>query len=551
MTVRAPKGVDPRKSRSGSIPRRICLGIFFSAIPAILLLVALRAAGVPLGERGRMVYGYSGFMVDRLLTRTWPLLPASAGVAAGVWLLGSAGRGRRAAAAGAMALSGAMAILAAWSWWAPIAAVGQHVLNLGSPGQDGAFVIESRTQPTARAYLHTVDRRISMSPDALGSTRVISNPPGMTLLVYGVRAAFPAAGAGPPGALERWLVRDEGIDAAGAAALAPAVRLSIALTAAWAGSALFAFLLGRQFLSRAGAAVFMLVVTFNPCTLNFTPGKDPAQLLTINAMLWAWFAAWRARRAGRSTVWAGASGLALGIGMIFGLIHAWVIAIAVAAVGWEAARVRRLRSLLLRQILPLTLAAAATIFLIGAAFDWNVSRTLVLVWRRFNEVQRMIYPNRTLWLAIGLPIFLLFLSPGTLLPTWLSLRRSPRHRSREPLARPLLVATGAAMAITYVVGVSYELPRLWVAFLPTLTLGAMAAAPLFRDESPRGRPALLALALAQIAFSAVHFCVMDARQSEQRITSGRMFSTAGSHEAVETPMARRDRSASFGYNADR
>jgi len=234
----------------------------------------------------------------------------------------------------------------------------------------------------------------------------------------------------------------------------------------------------------------------------------------------------------RADVMAFVAGLLLVAGTICGLIHLWVAAAAFAASAWAGGPRSVLR--------PAVHAAAGVVIALIAVrigLGWNAPHGVLAVYRRFKEVQPIIYPDRGFWLVIGLPIFLLFLSPGVVVPLLQSMRPA-HHIGRHPIGRPLLMATLAVMALTYVVGVSYELPRLWTAFLPTLTLGAMAASPLFRG-SPRAsrhaRPALLAIVLVQIGFTVIHFSLMDARGSEQRIHSGRLFSSAARMIAPADP----------------
>jgi hypothetical protein len=122
-----------------------------------------------------------------------------------------------------------------------------------------------------------------------------------------------------------------------------------------------------------------------------------------------------------------------------------------------------------------------------------------------------------------LPIFLLFTSPGFWAPLALNVRRLRRGNG---FGRRLLICTLAAITLTYVIGVPYELPRLWVAFLPTLALGAMIDLPMFHAQrSPRRvwRP-LAAIVAVQIAFTALHSTIFDVRESEYRLTSERLWS---------------------------
>ena len=198
-----------------------------------------------------------------------------------------------------------------------------------------------------------------------------------------------------------------------------AVHVSIVLCALWAASAFFAYLLGRQFLSPMGAAVFALLVTFNPATLHFSPGKDPSQLLTINAMLWAWFAGRRRRSASLSAL----AGALLMVGMVMGLIHLWVALAAVLATGWDEWRMACVKGWLMRQVLPAAGGAGALVAVVYLTIGWNMPATFLAVNRRFAEMQQINPANRTLWFFIGLPLFLLFLSPGFWAMGWLSIRR--------------------------------------------------------------------------------------------------------------------------------
>jgi hypothetical protein len=75
------------------------------------------------------------------------------------------------------------------------------------------------------------------------------------------------------------------------------------------------------------------------------------------------------------------------------------------------------------------------------------------------------------------------------------------------------------MLISDLIGVTYELPRLWVVFLPPLTLGLFIATPLAHVKHD-GRALRLAMliALIHIAFTAAHWSLLDARESEHRLS---------------------------------
>ena len=410
------------------------------------------------------------------------------------------------------------ALLVAWTWWAPPQPVLQHTFNLNSPSHEGAFVYEARGPWGAAQYLRQFDLRIAAPEKEFGGTRVISNPPGMTLIAMAAMRVMPPDKE-HPWWIDRWLLAaPPGV--LHTTAWPGALRVALATLMLWGASGVFAYLLGREFLSAPGATVFTLIVLFNPSTVLFTPGKDPAQLLTINAMLWAGLVGWRRG----SIILCAISGGLLLVGSLIGLIHIWVALAAFAAVVWHTWRTREpLATLVLRTILP---AAAGFLLLalsIDVAIGWNPLATLVAVQRRWSQVQPTIAVNHTLWFFIGLPIFLLFTSPAF----WAVIGLNVRHLRRGiGFGRRLLICTLLAMAATYVLGIPYELPRLWVAFLPPLALGAMIDLPMFHAEhSPRRvwRPLAMIVAV-QICFTALHWTIFDVRESEYRLTTERLWS---------------------------
>jgi hypothetical protein len=213
------------------------------------------------------------------------------------------------------------------------------------------------------------------------------------------------------------------------------------------------------------------------------------------------------------------------IGLTFGLIHFWIALTALAACLWHSARERRLRHILLECVIPAAIGATILVVAARLILDWNIPATLWSISRRFGSLQsEAMHYHRPIWLLIGLPIFMLFLSPGFWTPAWLMPARKKSATPSSSFGRRLMICTVAAMAITYFFGVAYELPRLWVAFLPLLSLGPLVGWPLAVIPSPRARRALAILAIAQILFTAIHFSMMDARETEWRIQTMRGFS---------------------------
>jgi hypothetical protein len=505
--VEAPS--SPRRSRA------LLAWLGGSFVFALLVLLVLRLAGVRLGQ------GYFATLWSPVTGWRFERLPVFASVVAmavaSVWTLVNPRRSYR--ATGAALAAAAMLGAGVWVWWAPPEPMNQQAFNMSSLSTDGAFVFEAKHLDTSlpeylrRFPTHTLRRSV----DDIGGTRVLSNPPGMTALAYGARKAW-GRDTDSPGWIERMLVDELDVEPLHAVDLANQLRMSVVLTAVWVLGGFAAYGLGRVFLSPAGAAVFAALVTFNPCTVHFVPGKDPGQLLTINLMLWAWFAAWRRR----SMPLAALGGAILTIGATSGLVHIWVALIASAATIWQSWRDGK--GAMRRVLFNAAAAAAGGLALCAIAYltiGWNIPATLLGVQRRWTELQSTFNMSRPIWYAIGLPIFLLFVAPGVWAMLGLNLRRI-----RRGFGTRLAICTLAVMALIYgPLGVTYELPRLWVAFLPPLVLGLAIDLPLLRARGTSSRAAV-ALALivgVHVAFTALHWTLFDARESENRLMTGRFY----------------------------
>lgn len=478
----------------------ILLGWFALTIGALLLM---RAANMPLGQ-GSFVYQFSQMQGERMARALW-LAPIAALAALAIAL--SARRRKLAALIGVAVI----VLLGAWTLLAPKTAIVQHSFNLRSPSQDGAFVNELYEMTSLRDYLRGFDARIQRTPAELRGTRVISNPPGTTILFYTV-AHYWSADVKSPGWLERFLQRHHNVNDDALLSTMLTVQLAVLLTALWALAAVALYRASRLLLPPAGAMLCVLIAWFNPSTAHFVPGKDPVQLLTVGLLMWTWLAAWKRDR----PLLAFVAGAVLLLGATLGLIHVWVAAALIGACAWDTlARRQSIVRFATHLLLPFAAGAVAFVLLVYLLADWNLAKTLFTVWRRFAQIQQQLALNHNIWLAIGLPLFLLFLSPAIVLFGALSIRR---RRSLNFGAR-LAIVTVIVMAISYFAGVSYELPRLWVVFLPPLTLGLLSAAPLgsVRHEGRVARSAMW-IAIVHILFTAAHWSMLDARESEHRLS---------------------------------
>ena len=482
------------------------LSISFVAPFAFILI--LYARNIPLGQ-GYFLYRWSPVRELRAPAAVWiaPVIGLACGA---VWLATRKTAGTRRGGVALFVVT--VATLAAWSWLAPPQAMTQQMFNLTSPSSDGAFLIEAGKVTSVSQYLHDFpDMLRHKTPALMGGTRVLSNPPGMTVFAY--EAVRPQ---NTPSWIEQALLKGQGLAEDQLPLAAATVRLGFWLLMAWVAAGMAAYGLGREFLSPAGAIVFATVATFNPCTVNFVPGKDPAQLLTINAMLWAWFAGLKRR----SAIASGLAGVALLIGSTFSLIHIWVAAAALLATLWHDRADRK--AVLVKGVVPAAVGAVLVIVAARIALDFNIPLTLWTTQKRWSEIQKTFTMNRAAWYAIGLPIFLLFLSPGLWTLAGMSLRRP-----RLDFGTRLVLCTAATMALIYfALGVTYELPRLWVAFLPPLTLGFAIDWSLLRGkpaEHPRLARVLMLIVAVQIFFTAFHWTFFDAREAEYRLSTRRFY----------------------------
>ena len=503
------------------------------AVGALLPFVALALLfqlGVPLGRPGRFVYLYSQNVGWRLDAIPWALLIGVA-LAAGVWLMFGERRGRR--WAGAAVLVGGAIALGCWSYLAPPDHVAQHVFNMSSPSHDGAFVTEAlEMDGDLRRYLSSYPERARTPPEQMRGTRVISNPPGMTLLAYALRRCV------NPQAAWDWLLRerferekweDEAL-ARDEVALADfrqhaTVGLAFcwALTALWLLAGPLFYAVGRLYFQPAPAAAFAVCCLVTPATLLFTPGKDPGQLATVALPLLLWLLAWRRG----AWLLAAASGVAFVGACMVGVIHAWTAAVVAGASLLSARHTPNgLRRLLARGFGPAILGSVLAIGVLYVCCGLNVPATALAVARTQAEVTRGPDAMPVVWQLIGIPLFMLFAGPalwtGTL---WRVTRSSVVDTARDEHRRfgmylvvCCLLALAATAAFTNV-----ETPRLWMPFAPLLLLGIALGLKTFRQPARRDVLPLVTLVLAQVAFSALQWAFMDMREAETRLLTGEFF----------------------------
>lgn len=511
--------VMPRRDASSGIDwRHARLVLLVAALLPLAATVLLRQGHVPLGCPGRFVYLYSPVAAYRLAAVPAAVLLAAV-LAAGTWLAGAAVASRRRWGLALVAVGAAA--LATWAYVAPPSYRMQHIFNAESPAQDGAFVHEALRVTSVREYLHDFPRRAQAPPAAMRGTRVISNPPGLTLVAVGVERLvrqFPFLHELALGRLVNELPPTE---SARALQYANAVGLVFfwVLTALWVLAAGVLYWLARLYLPPVTAVAYALCCVFAPATLLLTPGKDPAQLLSVAVPLYFWLRAVRRDR----VVPAVLGGLVFPIVCLTSLVHLWIAAIVLVAT-WRCAEQRP--RFLVRAVLPALVAAAIGAFGLYLLCGVNLIAIARSVARAQAEVTRGPSAMPLAWQLLGIPLFLLFVGPACWTTTasaalpQLGLR-GPADRDTR-LGRWLLVATAAVMLAT--IGfTNLETPRLWIPFTPLLLLGALLQLTALRRPDRRVVWLLALLVAVQVVASALQWSQMDMREAETRLAEQRFF----------------------------
>lgn len=495
MTAAAPRA---------SLRRPLALLVLAAALPCVVL-AALRSLDVPLGKPGKFTYLYSPLLAERIQALLGGVA-ATAVCTAGVWYLGADTTRRR--RLGGWLSGGGASALAVWSFVAPPAFRSQHVFNATSPSHDGAFLTEAEFARNVGwlRYLRDFEQRTRTPREVMRGTRVLSNPPGATIL-----AGLAIAITESPALFEvayRVLVREPGQpELRGTERILPtrAMVYSLLLWGLWVGSAPLWYLLAREALSPAGAAALMLACVFSMATLTFSPGKDPAQLLTAAIPLYCW-----RRAASGGAGWALVAGAAFAASCLFSLVHIWIGA-AVLAATVVATPVREIAKLALWRILPLIVGAAAG-FACAALAGFNALAALPAVAAAQALVTRGPDAMPLFWQLLGLPLFLLFCGA----PVWLALA-GPVAQGAGADRRfgiGLLVAT-AIIALATVGYTNAETPRLWIPFAALLLLGAAHAGGSAWWSDRRALAATLAA--AHLFGSLAQWAMMDMREAENRL----------------------------------
>lgn len=502
-------------------PFRILVLVALALIVAIWLLFA---AGAPLGVPGRFVYTYSPIIIRRLLEMPTILIPASI-LATSV--IAAAHHRVTIRRLGIVLGVAGMAALAVWTLVAPPDPWSQHAFNLQTPSQDGAFLIEAATIENVRDYLRAFPERARKPPAEMKGTRVVSNPPGTTLVAYAVRAVLIALPA-----LERQLetqLPDPTLSAPERQRLAWTFSLAVVMTVLWAAALPLLYGAARVVLAPPAALTVAICATATPMTVLFTPGKDPAQLFTVAVFLWLWMTACRpwfrvrepdhpapARGPNiRSGVAAALAGTALVVGLLLSLVHVWIAAIVALATFAHARRVGAWGRWLGVVGLPCALGLILAMMGLQGLADGNLLEIAAATARAQSGVTRGPDAMPWRWQALGIPLFLLLCGPA-LWAGWLALLAGRTRGSLARFGATLSIVT-ALVLIATVGFTNVETPRLWIPFTPLLLLGASLQLPVMRRRSRWHVSILTTLVAAQILVSAAQWAMLDVRGAEARL----------------------------------
>ena len=496
--------------------KKIRVGVLCAAATAPLaILIILYLVDVPIGQPDFLIYRYSPFVPLRVMRG---LVALGLG-AVGLLVIHRRFRRSETLGLGAGAVAGFCYLgLVVWSFFGPPIATRQHTFNMLSPSHDGAFMLESRQVTDVSAYVSTTfPERLKLEPEQMRGRRVLSNPPGMTVLCALARDLVATTSG-----LRTWLVSSFGLgeleDPSQRTEFAAALLVAILMTMAWGVSVLLAWRLCRIWMPPPAALVVAFACVFNPASVCFTPGKDPAQLLFVLAILLCWMLAFTKTR-GRYGFAAG--GLVAAATMV-GLVHVWVFAIVAGATLWHSFGTDRAwRGWLMACAIPAVAGGCVVALISWVVWDWNIVTTAYRVGLRYGQVQLPIITDPFYWTLVGLPMFLLFVGP--LFWAQVVAVRGDAGDSTAALGRRLLVTTVVVLVYVYFFANNSETPRLWIPFVPMLLIGMALRRELFRFDHAGHRTICVLLLALQLGVTVAHWSLMDVRESEWRLSTGRMW----------------------------
>lgn len=510
----------PQNKVDGLARTSTCAILAAATIPLVVLF-SLRIADVPIGRPGYVVYRYSPLWDVRLEHALIALMIGAIGLLSLSRLFSREFVPRRGIN---FALPFVAAILVhvalvVWAFVAPPRSVDQHSFNMLSPSHEGAFVIEGRGVSSIRDYVsREYFERLQKPPEHMRGRRVLSNPPGMTVASILVERFVQGSPALRTRLISWFELHDLDDDPVQQTQFAAALLLALILNLAWGLSLWPGYLLARLWLKPLPAIALAFAMIWNPAAVNFTPGKDPAQLLTVLAGMYCWMVGHQRR----NRRWSLVAGAVAAASAMVGLIHVWIFGILIGATLWHhLASDGGIRVWLSRTAFPAILGGICVIALALVALDWNILKTALLLGIRYGQIQEEIIPRPIWWILPGFPMFLLFVGPMF----WSLAATMRRDTSDAPasLGARLLICTTVVMTYSYFFANNNETPRLWMPFIPLLLLGLALRRSTMRGVDGTSRRLHLFVLALQLSVTVLHWSLMDVRESEWRLTTGRMW----------------------------
>ena len=489
--------------------------VIAAAVVPLVVLFALFLADVRLGQPD-LFYRFSPIASGRLYRALPALLIAGVGTM-GAFLGWSRGGGM--GRAGRSVAVSCYIMLIGWTFVAPPFGISGHVFNLESPSHEGAFVWESKHVHGVREYLAAdYYDRLGKEPHEMRGRRVLSNPPGVTIAYYAIHQAVQSNPR-----LDSILSRVFGLtgevdDPVDRQRFAASLAMAVLFTVLWGAAVVTAYHLCRLWLTEPAAIAVAFACVFNPSTVNFTPGKDPAQMLSVLAILAGWLTAYVRGR----PWWAFAAGVIGTAATMVGLIHVWIFVIVAAATLWHALRGSvGIGRWMKGCCLPCACGACLVALTAWVWLDWNIIKTTIRVGIRFGEIQMPVITDPFPWTLVGVPLFCLFVGPMF----WVLLTVDRRREADDAgsLGLNLIVAAAAVMTYAYFFANNSETPRLWMPFIPLLLVPMALRRTVFRRQSKADHVFFAMLIGLQSAVTVLHWAMMDVRETEYRLTTGRMW----------------------------
>lgn len=387
----------------------------------------------------------------------------------------------------------------------------------------GAFVGQAMNLENAGAYLRGFPEIGASHWGQQGGTRVISNPPGATMLIYGCRRL-----------LEAWPWLQESYARVGGESGPPAPATPPEARRAYLHYALVMFVpdvffllialgmpplwwLAHALLPEDRAPFAAVTAALVPGLFVFSFTKDAFQ---VSLALWFWWALYRAVR-DQSLAWALGAGLALFLGLQFSLAFVTVAAIgAGAALLAQHTRGEAISSLRGRGLPRLVVAALAGLVVPALAL-WVVIgyepwKALLAAYRGHGQYVREFGQSYRVWVWLNLVHLVLFMgapaAASWLASLWCQIRTGLRERSFRALDPYFLSVTGLLLLLNLSGKNLSEVPRLWLFFMPALYLTAeRVRAGTARDAEPKWLgAALLTLQVAQLSVFVLCFSPLGA-----------------------------------------